>query len=458
MWDNKVEIGKNDGIVINLITLLREICREMKRRALIILVLAVLASAVSYFASGLFYTPVYTATALVALDRTSGLNYKSGEEKNNITYRLGEIFPDIFASDAVRSLVMDEMGYTDSADFDAQISSAVMAKDSNAVRLTVTSGDPQFAYDVLQSVLSNYHYISDPTIGTVKYDIISESGVPTSASNVNPGKKLAAASILLVLAGAAIWFAVVSITSDTVRTARELADVLDAKVLGTMPRVKKARAGAKADSLRIDEGSASSEMVDAMRTICFRLTEAAQEYNFKTIMLTSALRFEGKTTAAVNLAIGLTDRNSRVLLVDGNLRNPSVLAALGMPQTKKGIADVLAGRCRPEEVMVPYAENSKLTVIPGVPGYHVTGADAAALWSCPAAEQFFRNLSVQYDYILIDAAASASIADSGMIARLADGFVYVVQENHADSDTLRRGADAVCKNGCAMIGSVLNNI
>jgi receptor protein-tyrosine kinase len=125
---------------------------------------------------------------------------------------------------------------------------------------------------------------------------------------------------------------------------------------------------------------------------------------------------------------------------------------LGAPQKEKGLADLLSGRCKAEDVMVPYAKNCSLTLIPG----GKLSAIPATLWSSTAAEQFFKQLKDDFDYILIDSSASASLSDSGLLAKFADGYVYVVKKAYAQLPALRKGVETLSNCGCRAIGSVLN--
>ena len=81
-------------------------------------------------------------------------------------------------------------------------------------------------------------------------------------------------------------------------------------------------------------------------------------------MVASALQAEGKTTTAINLAIALANRKHNVLLVDGDLRNPSMLQGLGMESVELGVVDYLSGKCKLDEIFKPYKNNKHLVLMP----------------------------------------------------------------------------------------------
>ena len=158
------------------------------------------------------------------------------------------------------------------------------------------------------------------------------------------------------------------------------------------------------------------------------------------------------TPVVVYLAIALAGQEKKVALVEGNLRNPSILSILGMPQMEKGLSDLLSGGCKAQDVMIPYTKHNNLTLLPG----GKLSANPATLWSSPAAVKLFKELEADFDYVLIDSPASASISDSGLLARLADGYVYVVRKGYAQLPILRKGMGTLSNFGCKAIGSVLN--
>ena len=82
------------------------------------------------------------------------------------------------------------------------------------------------------------------------------------------------------------------------------------------------------------------------------------------VLVTSAVPEEGKTTIAVNLALAFAKKNYQVVLIDGDLRNPSVAQQLNLAKKKDGIVQVVRGQVKLEDVLVEY-KDSKLKILPG---------------------------------------------------------------------------------------------
>ena len=86
------------------------------------------------------------------------------------------------------------------------------------------------------------------------------------------------------------------------------------------------------------------------------MTKNAEENGIKSLIVTSAISDEGKTTVAVNLAISLAKKGKKVALLDGDLRHPSVALSMGIRTKKYGIADVLNKKADLKSIMLRYGE------------------------------------------------------------------------------------------------------
>ena len=162
MQSNAIDT-RSDEIEIDLIQLFRDILRGFWKYGWFIAALISIVGTICFFAARYQYTPFYSAYTTFTVNTVSTIGYNSTAQKKNVTNRIGSVFPYILTSDALRNLVIEDMGYADFDKFPAEISASVV-KDTNLVTLQVTSEDPQIAYDTLRSVLRNYPSISDVAI------------------------------------------------------------------------------------------------------------------------------------------------------------------------------------------------------------------------------------------------------------------------------------------------------
>ena len=433
--------------------LLMDVLYEFRKKSWLYLTIISIIGTICFFIARVSYTPYYEAYTTFTVNTVSSVNYNSRSQKNNATYKMGQVFPYILTSDALKSLVIEDMGFDEKQELPVKIVASVV-NDTNLVTLSVRSADAQIAYDTLRSVLRNYPSISELAIGDVKLKQMDESGYPTEPANSPSSRKYAAIGMLLTLILCLAALAVKSITRRTIRTEDDLTRYFNIEHLGNMPSVVfKKRSKKQGQTVTIDSEGISFAFVEAIRTIRHRVEREAQKYGAKIIVVTSSLQSEGKTTTAANLAIALANRKHNVLLVDGDLRDPSILPALGMEPADIGMVDLLSEKSSIDEVLMPYKDRKHLALLPGgEPIDNPTG-----LWSSNFTKDLFQKLRKKCDYVIVDAPPSAIVSDASLIARYAEGCVYVVRQDYAEIDTLREGMDMFSGTGCKLLGCVLNH-
>jgi len=452
MQDNTVSV-REDEIEIDPYQLIVDLWNGIRRNGWLYLALMSIVGTIAFFVARISYSPSYEAYTTFTVNTVSTVSYNSRNQKNTVTNKMGKIFPYILTSDALKSIVIEDMGYSDSETFPAEITASVV-KDTNLVTLKVKADDPQIAYDTLRSVLRNYPSISEVAIGEVTLKQMDESGFPEEPANTAGSRKAAAAAMLATLLLCLAWLSFKSVTRKTIRTEEELTRYFNAEYLGNLPSVIfKKRSKTQNPTVTIDAEGIPFAFVEAVRTIRHRVEREAQKYSAKVILVTSALQAEGKTTMSTNLAIALANRKHNVLLVDGDLRNPSILPSLGMEPSEKGMVDLLTDKAGVDEILTPYKDRKHLAILPG--GIPID--NPTALWSSEHTEKLIQRLKDMCDYVIIDAPPSALVSDASLIARIADGCVYIVRQDYAGVDTLREGMEMFNGTGCKLLGCVLNH-
>jgi capsular exopolysaccharide synthesis family protein len=189
---------------------------------------------------------------------------------------------------------------------------------------------------------------------------------------------------------------------------------------------------------------------EAFRTLRTNLQFADVDDPPRVITITSALPAEGKTTTACNIALTLAQSGARVVLVEGDLRKPSVGKYLGISNAA-GLTNVLAGQHDLRDVLVGY-DRDTLTVLPSGP----TPPNPSELLGSQQMQQLLSNLAEHYDVVIIDAPPLLPVTDAAVLAAEADGAIIVVRHGKSRREEVERALQALNSVNSKVLGSVLN--
>jgi capsular exopolysaccharide synthesis family protein len=167
-------------------------------------------------------------------------------------------------------------------------------------------------------------------------------------------------------------------------------------------------------------------------------------------LLTGSNREEGTTAVACGLAIAMAETGAKVALVDANLRTPGVSRYLAL-DTTPGLADVLAGATEVPEVLRDSLDG-RLTVLPA--GHHPV--DPGEILASPALGETVRELTEQFDVVLVDAPPLHSVADAAVLSKVTDSALLVVRAGRTRIADVERSTDLLERVGATLAGAVLN--
>lgn len=439
--------GDPDELRVDLFRLAGDLMQEIRRYCVVILAVMLALGGIFYLGtkrSGSVSSTAHTTFTVVPAET---VKYRVANQKNICVALMGKMYPSILTSDAMKGLVKQDLDYDMTKTLPAAIAASV-TQNTNLVKLTVTSADPQITAEVMESVLRNAHVISDAAFGSVTIRVMDESEPTLSDGATRSGKKEAAMGMILGLILSLIVLVLKLILSDKIPTEEELTWLLGQECLGDIPWIK-----GKNPNILISSGSEQPALAEAVRKIRYRVERDAQSTGAKAFLVTSAIQSEGKTTTAVNLALSLAGRQSTILLIDADLRNPSVMKSLGMQQKESGLSDLLAGNGSLEEVLVPCEGNSNLTILPAGKASECP----SILWSSGRAGQLMQDLRGKYDLIIIDAPQSAVVSENTWIAELADTCLFIVRRNYARLSEICEGVETFEEADCRFLGCVIRN-
>jgi tyrosine-protein kinase len=280
----------------------------------------------------------------------------------------------------------------------------------------------------------------DPTI-----TIQALADRPTSLSS--PKTKLA---LIAALLGGLVLGIIAAFGFDALdprlRREDQAREIFNVPVLARIPRQRR-RSKARRPILPQELTFSAAEGYRTLRTIL----SARAEGETRAILVTGSAPSEGKTTSAINLAAALAHGRAGVILVEADLRRPSIAQALDL-EVQYGIDDVLAGEAEVGEALT--VANIGNTSV-GVLALRRPGDDLADMLSLPMAESLIRQVKALSDFVVIDSPPLTAVSDALPLARLADDVLVVARHGSSRLSKLWELRDILVEQGTFPTGIVL---
>ena len=295
------------------------------------------------------------------------------------------------------------------------------------------------------------------------FRIVDVARVPTSPAEPNIPRNLAFGLMLGLTSGVGLAFLLEGL-DNTVRTTEQAQMISGLAPLGMIPLGSRtAREGANSKRLVIASSKEAvelitqvrpqSQMAEAYRALRTSLLLSNLGAPPKMIMITSALPQEGKTTTSINCAVVLAQKGVRVLLIDADLRRPSIHKILGMGP-RSGLSNVLTGSAILEEAITCSSVLPNLSVLAaGTPP-----PNPAELLASANMRDMLEELRGQYDHIVVDTPPALSVTDAVVLSPRADAIVLVIRSAHTTKQALRRSRDILTQVNAKLSGVLLNAV
>lgn len=431
---------------VDILSFVNDFLHRLLRMWYVVLLLTAAVAALFYYRTSTNYTPTYVAEATVSVEIINGGSYSN----KNTAEQMGLVFPYILTSGALSDVIAQDLGMS-SVPGTIYVSNIT---GTNLLTITVTSWNAEYAYNTLQSVLRNYPEVAQFVVGQTELTVVDDSGVPTDSGRTSVIRGS-------VKRGAAIGFALglllVSLNAISFRTIRsesELRSLLNIPCMGTLPFYrKKQRRNSNRTEINILYDGENSDYVEAVRLVRTRLER--QMEGKKVLMVTSSISGEGKSTVAANLAISMARKGKRVILVDCDLRNPTVGQIFGLKEQYPGLVSILRGQSRLEDSLCEVLDHGTplgLTLLPG-------GERESRLVEILSSEEMRKlidTLRTQADIVILDTPPSAVLVDAMMLVRYVDGVAYVIMSDFARRRYIFEGVEELTSLGAPIVGCILN--
>jgi succinoglycan biosynthesis transport protein ExoP len=237
---------------------------------------------------------------------------------------------------------------------------------------------------------------------------------------------------------------------NTLKSPDDVADRLHAPLLGTLPNIKQKKSTANRPYMGyVEDGK--SNFAEAIRTMRTGLVLSGLEKPHKITVITSTNPGEGKSTVAINLAAALAQMES-VLLIDADLRRPSVATAFELPSGSPGLSNLLAKSDELDACI--HKTKAGFDVLPA----GIVPSNPQEMLSTVRFKTLVKDLAKRYERIIIDSAPLNMVSDSLLLATLADSLVFVAKADSTPHRLALKSINLLKHSNLPLTGVVLNRL
>ncbi|WP_022869707.1 polysaccharide biosynthesis tyrosine autokinase [Yaniella halotolerans] len=433
---------------------LRDYLRIVRRSWLLIMVAALIGLGAGIGASFLMSAKYESTAQLYVSVRSDETGVGDLVQGSNFARQAVASYVEVATSAIVLEQVKEELSLAESVRSLASRMRVSTPADTVLMDITVTDEDPRQAAEIantageaLTEVVENEIEASDGQgSGAVQVSIVQPGTVPDSP--VSPRPLLNGVVGLILGTVLSLIAAILRALLDTrLRTVDEVEAAANAPVLAGIAYdrdidkrplvVHSARLNPRAESFR------------SLRT---NLQFVATEDGARVFAISSSVPDEGKTTTAANLAIALAETGASVVLVDADLRKPSIASIMGL-EGGAGLTDVLIGRAELRDVLQPWGR-AELAVLPSgqIP------PNPSELLGSAAMQRVVNALGETVDYVVIDTPPILPVTDAAVVSRFATGTMLVAAAGSTKQLEVEAAVEKLAVSGVRLLGVVVTKL
>ncbi|MEC9347167.1 MAG: polysaccharide biosynthesis tyrosine autokinase [Pseudomonadota bacterium] len=304
---------------------------------------------------------------------------------------------------------------------------------------------------VYNSFLSRFKETREQeTIQDADARVISPAEPPRLASEPNKRRIVITFSVLGLGIGVFLTLLLESMNS-TFRSSEQVEGQLGLVTFGTVPLARSLRKR-RMDVLRYAVEKPNSALAESCRTLRAALMLSNVDRPPRVVLVTSSVPAEGKSTSAALLAHTVANTGKKVIIVDCDLRRPSLHKTLQITNDK-ALVDVLTGEISLQDA-IQYAEDAGVYALAA----KETAANAVDLLSSQTFSRVVETLSQEFDMVVLDTAPVLAVSDAMVLGRRADAVIYVVKWDDTPREVVASGLDKLRNSGVNVNGIILAQV
>jgi capsular exopolysaccharide synthesis family protein len=409
----------------------------------------VLVAVLGAVAVTLLTTPLYQASTRLFVSTSAGVSAAELYQGNRLSQERVLSYTELLMGETVAQRTIDKLGLNMSAGSLKAKVKATAKPDTVLIDVSVLDESPVRARDIANALSDEFvsmaRELETPENGATpdaRVVVEQRASIPNQPVVPETTRNLALGLAIGVLLG--IGLAVLrDVLDNTVKNRETLEEITGAGIVGSIPLDKERRKHAA-----ITYETDNSAIAEAFRKLRTNLQFLAVDHPPRVIVITSSTPSEGKSTTSINIALALAEAEHNVVLVDGDMRRPSLHKYLDLVGPV-GFSTVLSGAATLDESL-------QKTSFPGltVLTAGTVPPNPSELLGSHAAKNLLTEMREKFDYVIVDSSPLLAVTDSAILAANSDGVLIMARFGETKRDQLAHAVGNLEDVGASILGAV----
>ncbi len=404
-------------------------------------------------AISLLTPPLYEASTRFFVSTVAGSTLTETALGNRYSKERVKSYAELLTGETLAQRTIDKLGLEISAEKLQKKIKARAQPDTVLIEVDVVDGSPVRARDIANTLSDEFvamvRELETPEGGSIpdsRVVVEQRATLPSVPVAPKPKRNIAiglAAGLLLGIGLALLR----DLLDNTIKDRQNLEEVANVGVVGTIPN-DKSRRSQPAMNFETD----NSTVAESFRKLRTNLQFLAVDNPPRVIVFSSSVPSEGKSTTAINVALALAEAEHNVVLVDGDLRRPTLAKYLDLVG-QVGFSTVLSGSASLAEALQK-TRFPRLTVL-------TSGAlppNPSELLASQSARNLLSELRAEFDYVIVDSAPLLAVTDAAVLTAAADGVLIMARFGHTKCEQLIHAVNSLERVGGQLLGAVFTMV
>ncbi|MCW1960064.1 MAG: polysaccharide biosynthesis tyrosine autokinase [Mycobacterium sp.] len=394
-------------------------------------------------------TPLYQASTRLFVSTTAGKSASDLYQGNRLSQDRVLSYTELLMGETLAQRTIDKLDLDMSANGLKAKVKATAKPDTVLIDVNVLDASPLRARDIANALSDEFvvmvRELETPEPGAkpdARVIVEQRASVPKSPAIPNPKRNIAAGLVAGLLLGTGLAL-LRDRLDNTVKSRETLEEITHVGMAGSIPLDKDRRREAA-----ISFETSNTGISEAFRKLRTNLQFLNVDNPPRVIVITSSTPSEGKSTTAINIALALAEAEYSVVLVDGDMRRPSVDKYLDLVGSV-GFSTVLSGGASLSEVLQT-TKYPRLTVLTA----GTIPPNPSELLGSQAAKKVISDLREQFDYVIVDSSPLLAVTDGAILATNADGALIMARYGETKREQLAHAVGTLENVGATLLGAV----